>query len=136
MRRVTGGLRAAIIENGDSDGQFCSSAQKYAVGERSCDDVASVPDPDSACLALTARVMASSAMHTRVRPHTVAMRQSSGASVDVKPLVRLGRFSPVSNTSNAASQYGTALLGSPSRANVGSCAIRFPKRKRAVPRIA
>jgi hypothetical protein len=136
MRRVVGGLLETMMENGDSGGHFGSSAQKYAVGARdSGDDSSPGPMPESPCLAFAARVRVSSAMQTRVRPHTIAIRQSSWESLDARPLVRLGRFSPVSNTSRAASQYGTALSGSPASANAGSCPIMFPNKKRAVPRI-
>src|ERR1700722_6395292 len=85
--------------------------------------------------AMMLRVTIKSARQTRVRPHMMAMRQSSRVSPHW-PLVRLGRFSPVSNTSRAASQYGYGTWGSPRSARVESWAMRLPKRKRVVPRMA
>ena len=50
------------------------------------------------------RARRSSASATSVRPHMMAMRQSSGADVQPLPLTRVGEFSPVSKASMAASQ--------------------------------
>ena len=76
----------------------------------------------------------SSARHTSVRPHETAMRQSSrgGDPADTT----LGRFSPVSNTSRAASQYVEAVGGSSGSARSASCAITVPMRNNAVPKMA
>ena len=70
-----------------------------------------------------------------MRPQMIAMRQSSGAPGHPRPLVRMGRFSPISNTSMAASQYGVGRSASPAAASAASWSIRFPKKNSVVPRI-
>lgn len=97
--RVSGGRRATMALKGDSGGQSGSSAEKAPTTVSWGFLPASPVDSASSCW----RVTVASAMQTRVRPQTMAMRQSSGAS-HPRPLVRLGRFSPVSKTSRAASQ--------------------------------
>lgn len=55
----------------------------------------------------------SAASLMRVRPQLAFRRQSSGIDLGIRPLVRMGRLSPDSKTSIAASQYGVGVFGSP-----------------------
>jgi hypothetical protein len=71
---------------------------------------------------------------TRVRPQLAAMRQSSGIDLGTRPLVRIGRLSPDSKTSMAASQYGVGVFGSPSSASEGFESIMQPNINKVVPR--
>lgn len=76
----------------------------------------------------------SSAKETRARPHEMHIRQSSGTAVPLRST--LGRFSPVSNTSRAASQYIEGVEGSSGRAKLGSWLRIRPMRNIAVPNMA
>lgn len=71
---------------------------------------------------------------TRVRPQLADMRQSSGIDLGRRPLVRMGRLSPDSKTSMAASQYGVGVIGSPSSASEASKSMMQPNINKVVPR--
>jgi hypothetical protein len=143
-----GGRRDAMVANGDESGQVGLSGSvlgtESSVGILYCEGeegmVNSVGSGGDlgfwpSLLASFCRRKTSPARLTSVRPQITAMRQSSGAWGHPRPLVRMGRFSPVSKTSSAESQYGVGMTGSPSSASDGSCSIRFPKKKSVVPRM-
>lgn len=131
---VTGGRHAAIAWNGESFGHRGSTHEKgllfiiaqYASGDE-------LPATRALASFRPYEIFAS-ARQTSVRPQTIAIRQSSAASP--VPSVRLGKFSPVSKTSRAPSQYVDGPSGSPGSSILESDATSEPMRNSVVPKIA